>query len=185
MNKTLLLSMLLSATILSITSCKKDDPDPINEEEVITTLTYTLTSPGGTSVVLNFVDLDGDGANAPVITGGTLEANQTYTGRIELLNESETPAEDITTEIQEEDEDHQFFFESDLSGVTVAYTDTDADGNPVGLNTTLTTADAGSGNLKITLHHEPDKSADGVANGDITNSNGETDIEVTFPIDVQ
>ena len=33
----------------------------------------------------------------------------TYSGTMTLLNESETPAEDITIEIQEEDDEHQFF----------------------------------------------------------------------------
>jgi len=74
----------------------------------------------------------------------------------------------------------------------------DADGNPVGLSSTLTTGAAGSGTLTVTLRHEPMKSATGVtlrhepmksatgvADGDITNAGGETDIEIVFPVDVQ
>jgi len=156
-----------------------------NEEEVITTLTMTLTPTSGDVVTLSFQDLDGDGANAPVITGGTLQANASYTGALELLNESESPAESITEEIAEEDAEHQFFFSSTVSGLSVAYTDTDGDGNPVGLSTTVTTGDAGAGNMTVILRHEPDKNADGVSGGDISNAGGETDIEVTFPITVQ
>ena len=44
---------------------------------------------GAVPVVLSFTDLDGDGGNAPVINGGTLQANTTYTGTIDLLNEAE------------------------------------------------------------------------------------------------
>ena len=41
------------------------------------------------------------------------------------------------------------------------------DGNPVGLATSLTTGAAGSGTYTIHLEHEPEKSASGVASGDI------------------
>ena len=177
---------LFLALPLLLTSCDKDDPVIPNEEELITTVNYTLTSSDGQDVVLlSFVDLDGDGENQPTIMGGTLSANTVYTGSIELLNEAESPAEDITEEVQEEDDEHQFFFQSTISELVVSYTDQDGDGNPVGLNTSITTGAPDSGNLTVTLRHEPVKDAAGVSAGDITNAQGETDIEVTFPIDVQ
>ena len=180
------LSFLALMSIMALTSCEKDDPVIPPEEELITTLTYTLSpAGGGADVVLSFVDLDGDGGNAPEITGGTLSANETYTGSIILLNESEAPTEDITQEIREEDDAHQFFFQTDISGLIITYDDQDADGNPVGLTTSLTTGDSSNGTLSIILRHEPDKSGTGVADGVITNAGGETDIEVTFNIDVQ
>lgn len=173
-------------TVSTIVSCKKETPETPHEHEVITTLKYTLTpADSGTVVVLTFKDLDGEGGNEPIITGGTLAANTAYTGAIKLLNESETPVEDMTAEIKEEDKEHQFFFVSTITGVSVSYDDQDADGKPVGLKTKLTTGAAGNGNLKVTLKHEPNKSASGVSSGDITNAGGETDIEVTFPINVQ
>ena len=175
-------------SLISIMSCSDDPEDPIieNEEEVITTLTYTLTpSEGGSAVVLSYQDLDGDGANEPTITNGTLSAETTYSGALTLLNETESPAESITEEIEEEDADHQFFFVTTVSGLSVAYADTDDDGNPVGLASTLTTGAAGSGNLTVTLKHEPDKSASGVSDGVITNAGGETDISVTWTITVE
>ena len=169
-------------------SCDPDDPDPINEEEVITRVTYTLTPVGGGSTVsLVFSDPDGDGGTAPVITGGSLALGKTYTGVITLLNEAANPDEDITTEVQEEGEDHQFFF-SVSTGLTdafeLAYTDADAKGNPIGLKTELTTVKAGTGTLRLTLRHLPNKTASGVKNGDITNAGGETDVEVDFPVTV-
>ena len=171
-----------------IFSCDPDDPDPINEEEVITRVTYQLTPVGGGAIVnLNFSDPDGDGGTAPVITGGTLAAGKTYTGKLTLLNEAANPDEDITTEIEEEGVDHQFFFSvsSGLDGAfELAYTDVDAKGNPIGLTTELTTVKAGSGTFRITLRHLPNKTASGVKNGDITNAGGETDIEVDFPVTV-
>ncbi len=176
--------LLLCSFVLFSTSCDKEDPEIINEEEVITTLTYTLTpQDGGAPVVMSFRDLDGDGGNAPTITGGTLNANATYSGSLVLLNEQESPAEDITTEIREEAEEHQFFFISDDDSVTASYntSDVDADGLPVGLIHNVTTTDAGSANLTVILRHEPSKTAENDPNA----AGGETDIEVTFPITVQ
>jgi hypothetical protein len=186
MKKEIFLIALVSTCSLLFTACEKDDPVIPNEEELITTLNYQLTpTDGGSTVTLSFKDLDGDGGNAPTISGGTLLANKTYAGTLDLLNESETPAESITAEIAEEDEEHQFFFQTTISDLSITYTDQDASGNPVGLSSTLTTEAAGSGTITIILRHEPNKSASGVSGGDIANAGGETDIEVTFPLSVQ
>ncbi len=183
--KFLFISLLFSSSLF-FTSCDPEVIDPPVDPELITTLNYTLTPMGGgTAVMLSFQDIDGDGGNAPIITDGVLAANQTYTGAIELLNESESPAENITEEIEAEDDEHQFFYQTSVSDLSLVYTDQDGNGNPIGLTTTLTTGDAASGNLTIILRHQPDKSASEVSNGDISNAGGETDIEVTFPISVQ
>lgn len=172
--------------LLILSSCNDDDVTPDNDEEVITTLTLSLTpSSGGVPVVMVFQDLDGDGGNAPTVTGGTLAANTTYSGSATFLNEAESPAEDITEEIEEEDEEHQVFYAASGINITPSYNDMDEDGNPIGLATTMQTGSASSGTLTVTLRHEPNKSATGVSAGDITNAGGETDIEVTFPVSIQ
>lgn len=172
--------------LLSLPACNDDDIDDNPDEEVITTLNYSLFSTSAPSVTLSFRDLDGDGGTAPTISGGTLMANTTYTGTVEFLNESVTPTEVVTEEIEEEDDEHQLFFVPSTSlNATVEYTDTDDDGNPVGLSTTLMTGEASDGQLTIILRHQPNKSADGVAGGDIENAGGETDIEVTFDVTIQ
>ncbi|MFT4970369.1 MAG: hypothetical protein ACI9O4_002125, partial [Chitinophagales bacterium] len=123
--------------------------------------------------------------DAPIISGGILSANESYVGTLVLLNETENPADNISLEVEEEGDEHQFFFQSTLSDVSVAYNDQDVNGNPIGLSSTLTTANVGTGSLTITLRHEPNKFASGVSNGALSNAGGETDIEVTFPFDVQ
>ena len=184
MKKTNLLFLLGFILCLASWSCDDDDPVIENEEEVITTVIYTLNSSAG-AATFTFVDLDGDGAMEPSIINGTLAANTTYSGSLEFLNQSETPAEDITEEVAEEDDEHQVFYASTVAGLSVAYNDADDDNNPLGLATTLTTGDAGTGTMTITLRHEPNKSAAGVSDGDIANAGGETDIEVTFDVVVQ
>jgi hypothetical protein len=185
--KPLILSSIF-ISLITIVSCSDDPEDPIveNEEEVITTLTYTLTPfKGGSAVVLSYRDLDGDGDGEPTITNGTLSPATTYTGALTLLNETESPAESITEEIEEEDADHQFFFVTTMSDLQIVYADTDSNGNPLGLLTSVTTGEAGSGIIQVILRHKPDKIASGVASGDITSAGGETDIDIEFAVTVE
>ncbi len=184
--------LLVFGLLVSIASCSDDDdttPEIVNEEEVITTITVSLTPVGdSTPIVFRSQDLDGDGPNDAMVTFGTLTANTTYLGTVELLNELEDPAEDITEEVALEDDEHQMFYtpiNGAESSIMVMYTDADDDGNPIGLTFSLTTGDAATGNLSVVLRHLLDKNASGVAEGDITNAGGDTDIEVSFPITIQ
>ena len=92
-------------TLLLLGSCSSDDdtPELVNEEELITTLTVTLVPEGGgTSITLTTQDLDGDGPNEPIISvSSNLSAGVTYNGNISLLNETDSPAENITEEVEE------------------------------------------------------------------------------------
>lgn len=193
MKKSIFLILLLILAIV-FTGCSDDDPPaPVNEEEVITTMTIILTPPSGADIVLKHFDEDGEGPDDPIVTVDGVETNQvtlatgtTYTGSIELLNETEDPAENITEEVQEEADEHQFFYTIGTGlDVTTTYEDEDGDGNPIGVEFTLTANTASSGDLTFTLRHEPNKSASGVAGGDMTNADGETDISETFSITVE
>jgi hypothetical protein len=171
--------------ITSLISCDKDEVKPVNEEEVITTVTTTLTN-GSTVITLKSRDLDGDGPTAPIVTvSSNLNSNTVYTGAVTFLNETVSPADDITVEVKEEGYEHQLFFQVPTALGTFAYTDTDKNGKPIGLTFTLTTKSASTGNLLVTLRHLPNKSASGVATGDITNAGGATDAAITYPIVVQ
>ncbi len=179
------LYILSLASILFVTSCEKD-PEVPNEEELITTLIYTLKPVGGgPSVIFSFRDLDGDGGLDPVIVQGTLEPLSLYDGTVQLLNEAESPAVDITDEVEEESDEHQFFYTFSNVNATSAYTDMDANLNPVGIATRLTTGSASEGSMTIILRHLPDKLAAGVSDGDPTNAGGETDIEVSFVLKIE
>ncbi|MDZ4846690.1 MAG: hypothetical protein SH857_14205 [Chitinophagales bacterium] len=184
--KWLLVLTTLSFSVF-LNGCKDDSPDPVNEEELITTLRLTFTPTAGSPVVLQYQDLDGDaGGNPPVLTGDTLNANTAYAVVVEVLNESVDPADNITEEVEEEGEEHQFFFQfSSALNLSFTYSDLDAGGYPIGLASSAQAGAASMGTLTVTLRHEPNKHATGVEDGDMTNAGGETDIEVTFDVVIQ
>ncbi len=186
MNKLFFYPALFLGFTLLITGCAKD-PDPVNESELITSVTMTWTPQGsGAPVLFQFKDLDGPGGAAPTIISGALDANATYTVSMALLNEAVTPAININQEILDEGPEHQFFFAT-TQGISLSfsYDDTDTNGAPIGLETTMLTGAAATGKLQVTLRHGLDKGAAGVAQGDITNAGGETDLQVEFDLVIQ
>ena len=179
--------------VMFITSCKKDEDDPVtptappvNEEELITTVRITFNTLSDAEYkYFVFTDLDGDGGNAPVITADTLSEDSIYNMNIEVLNESVSPIEEITQEIVAEGVDHQFFYQVTGANLLLAYGDADATAMPIGQSGSCIAGGPSTGTLKLTLRHMPDKNAAGVSAGDIANAGGDTDIEVTFPAVVQ
>lgn len=192
--KEILAVLLLVATLFS---CEKDDPEDIHEHEVFSNVSLHLTpQDGGEEIEFHWHDENGDlVVDADEIENGSLAANTTYSAVISFdeeehededdahgHDEDEDEHESLDEEILGEAEEHQIFF-STVTGLTITYEDKDADGNPLGLETTFTTdATFTGGDVTITLRHEPTKDAEGVANGDITNAGGETDVEVTFDL---
>jgi hypothetical protein len=173
---------LLLAVPLAFSSCKKDkaDPQPDEDNEQITTVTYVLTPVGGgTAATVTWKDTDGTGGNAPTIGTLNLQPNTTYTGALTLLDETKNPVARISEEVAEEKDDHLFFFESTPANLlSITRTDRDSKNFEVGLTTQLVTTAAGTGTLKITLRHQP-----GTKNG--TFAPGDTDVEVTFQVTVR
>jgi hypothetical protein len=51
-----------------------------------------------------------------VTVSGDLLVNTTYSGAVTFLNESVTPVDDITVEVQEEGLEHQLFFRLEAIG---------------------------------------------------------------------
>lgn len=182
--KTLILAFIVGLTIIS---CSDDDgnaPLPVNEEEIITTVSVTLTPQGGgANVILISRDLDGDGPNDAVVeVSGGLTENTSYSGEVQFLNETETPAENITIEVVEEAEEHQVFYVASGSlNATFEYLDFDANDNPLGTLFSMDTGAASTGTLTVVLRHEPNKPNDGTPSG----AGGETDVNVTFDLVIE
>jgi hypothetical protein len=174
---------------LAVAACKKEkkqtvtNPTNPNEEELITTFKIVFVDTNGVlpNVEARFVDTDGPGGNAPTVFDTIrLSANATYNATITLLNESVTPVQDITVEVEEEGVDHLFCF-GVLSGLNISSivrTDADANGLPIGIHSRWSIGGASSGTTTIRLRHQP-----GVKNGQC--DPGETDIELNFHTIIQ
>ncbi len=180
------LSFLRSASIaitaiLLFNRCDKTDPEPVNEEEVITTFQITLASTGAHPVTLKFFDVDGEqGSIEPVITvSGSLKASTLYTAIIELKNETTNPAINVSEEVAEEADDHLFCFDSSAPNVVIDYEDEDSNGLPLGLVSSWQTAAAGETSVTVALRHQA-----GTKTGECPGA-GETDVEVTFDLLVE
>lgn len=192
--KFFLIGLFLSGML--IVSCSDDDLPPAeNEEEVINEVTLTFSPVGGgADVVGTYVDPDGEGTENPVLSNIELTAGTTYNLSITMENTLVSPVEDITEEVREEGDEHQVFF-SWTDGVfanptgsgninatgSVNYTDQDSNGNPIGLSTDWTAANQSStgGQFTILLKHQPD-----VKSATTTSADGETDIDITWVINV-
>ena len=124
----------------------------------------TFTSQATDEVVeAQWADIEDDGD--PVIDDIDLTNGETYDLSIAIWNELEDPAEEVTPEILEEALEHQMFVygsavdgpASDSADAVVLhdYVDMDADGNPLGLENTITTIESGTGVFSLLLRHMP------------------------------
>ena len=205
MNKNIFKINLLLLSLLSLvvfTSCEEDNvvPDEEHEEEIITDIklvfTPTNTLSGLASVEATAQDPDGEGVQELQVLGSIdLAVNASYTLTYEIMNNLETPGEDIGEEILEEGAEHQIFYSFtdgaftsptgngniDNASDPVNYNDSDSNGNPIGLSTAWTTGGAlSSGSFTVRLQHQPDlKTSTSTAN------TGDTDFELTFVLNIQ
>jgi len=179
-----------SPTGPSDTNGQEEDDHGPGEEELITTIEITLTpSGGGAPYTVRWRDLDGEGGNHPVVDRIELDAGTVYNGAVRVLNETESPPENITEEVEEEAEAHQFFYATlgGFSPASVTYADKESDyvtnsgaDHPVGIAFTLSVPEnAATGQLRVTLSHYDDVPKDGV------NPSDETDIDVFFGVYVR
>jgi hypothetical protein len=180
---------------LSLTSCESDDPVIENDGEVIT------------DVILNFQELDATGnlvgavttfsasdpqgievGATPTIDDVTLTKGKTYQLNIEVRNSIEN--EDITEEILEEGDEHQFFFlgTAFVGSPVLTYQYDDLSGELIGVQGIVTVASSpgfNTANMRIVLRHDLDKNFPGATNPSFENfvqAGGESDLDITFPL---
>jgi len=196
----MLVATVAMLSLAVLTSCDDtDDPAKEDTPELITKATLTFTpSGGGTTVTATATDPDGTGIQDIAIDGPiNLADNTSYTLTIQLINELADPGEaeyNITEEVEEEGDEHMFFFSwtnnvfSDPAGNgnidnrsdDVNYNDEDDNDRPIGLETSWTTSTASSGKFRVVLKHQPELKT--ATSGSDT---GETDIDIEFDINVQ
>jgi hypothetical protein len=188
--------LVLMSGLVFLSGCD-EDPEPENIPEEITRVVLTFTSAGAAPIEVEANDPDGDGPLDIVIEPISLVANREYTLTIQMFNGLLDPSDDeynITTEIKEEDEEHQLFFGWSTglftsptgtgnigSAGVVNYEDFDEGGLPVGLETTWTTGAASSGEktFQVILAHQPE-----IKSATSTSNDGEAEVDVTFSISI-
>lgn len=196
-----LLIGLLSSSLI-FTSCGDDDdaPEEENEVEVITDVTLVFTNKADKDDVVKASAKDPDGIGAKeleLVDGGNinLTSGVTYTLTFEISNALDSDdVEDIAEEIEEEDDEHQLFFEFtdgaftsptgngniDKASDPINYKDKDDDGNNVGLKTEWTAGSARSGGkFRVQLQHQPD-----IKTATTGAKDGDTDFDLTFKLNI-
>ncbi len=180
MKKFKIIFAMLALGAFLFTACDKDDDHNQDEQELITTVKLTFTEVGGGSTTFTVKDLDGDGGNPPVADEIKLKANTAYTIGVAFLDESKAGhAHDLTEEVKTEADEHLVCFSTTGGLSAPVIGDQDGNGKPLGLESAITTGEAATGNLKVSLKHLPNKSATDPC------ATGETDVEVTFPVTVE
>ena len=168
-----------------ITSCNNDDdPEPVNEVELITnvTLTFTNTANSGDVVVMKNIAPDGQEGAFTNSVNGTFTAGQSYSLSLNITNESDPADVDdvLNNDIIPEGDEHFFKYNNSLSMGMIRDVDNveGAYGSNLGAKTTWTTGAAGTGNIQIILVHQPvtvdDSNEFGISSG------GDEDFNITF-----
>lgn len=187
-------SILTITTILTFSSCKKDDPkNPVatNPQEVLTTVIISGYNQNDSNNLNNqfsykWEDLDGDGGNAPTIDTLVLDTGIEYRCQMLILDKTKTPFDTVSFAIEEKKNEHQFFYAPSANLVGTFSTEIlDFDDNnpklPVGLKFNLSTKSNQTnvlpllGTLNMVLSHY-----DGVPKS--SSKSSESDIDINFPV---
>jgi hypothetical protein len=179
----------LTIALLSVAlfNCKKDEHlDPHDDNELITRVDLVFTDSANKSTNFSFQDKDGDSRTSPEKFDKIILAKgKDYTLKIEVYDDTKTPAALISEEIAVESDVHLFVFKSNPTGLlTTTLTDKDKHGLPVGLTSTVkTAATAGKGTYQVLLKHQPVLNGVKVKTG--REEGGSTDIDLSFEVEVQ
>jgi len=203
-------------------SAGNDVPAVEHDHEVITDVELIFTNDADSTdvVIASAVDPDGEGIEQLTIEDAiNLDAGKTYTLTFGIWNKLEDDhdhddhddegghddhddegdhddhddeGENVAEEIEDEDDEHQFFFSFtegafsnpagngniDEASDPINYLDKDANGHNVGLSTSWTTStDADTGKFTVVLMHQP-----GVKTATSGVDDGDADFELEFDL---
>jgi hypothetical protein len=198
------LNIPLILSVLLLSGCGTDDPKKEDVPELITKATMTFTPASGSPVVATATDPDGAGVQNMKVDGPiNLTKNTSYVLTIKLINGLASVGQDgydVSAEVEEEGDEHQFFFSwtneafsdpagngnvdnrSDALNYTGGTNSKDKNNKPLGLTTSWKTAltSSSNGTFRVLLKHQPDLKSD------VSDSNtGETDLDINFNLNVQ
>lgn len=174
---------LLAFSPFLLFSCSESSTDSHDDDDhdFITTIKMVVKD-SVTEELSTYVweDIDGPGGAAPNrIDTIRLKSGHAYTAELTVLNNSINPADDLTTEIVEDADEHQFFYTTDLP-LTILYLDKDKNNKPLGQKIKINTGTVGGGPLTIELSHYDDP-----ADKNGIDPSDETDISVDFPVSIR
>lgn len=190
MTKHFRILILFGSLTLLFSACKKnkkDDPKPETpievgggDEENVTRVVLYLTN-GTTKDTVTYKDMGGITKDSLLLMAST-----TYSVEVKVFDDTKTPADTVSSEIEEEANFHRFHYTftptSGTPSLTSSITDLDTKTppQPLGLKFNLATGTGiGKGNFKINLRHF----AGGVEKTSDPNG-GDSDISIEFPVRV-
>lgn len=175
-------TFIIAALTLILSSCDRNkdkvgEPQQETDEELITTMKLIVSdSATQDSFIYSFRSQD----NTSTFDTIRLKQNKTYFVTTLLLNESVSPIDTVSKEVEEESTSHQLFYIPSIGAdLKVSYLDADPNGVPLGLNVKFKSGIASSGTLKTLLKHQPDSKPTS-GSGDFTI--GSTDVELVWPV---
>ncbi len=199
-----LLLLLSTTSFILLTSCKNDDPEPENIPELITKVTLKFTpAGGGAEMIITATDPDGEGVQDIKVDGPiNLIKGTQYTLSLDLINGLYKPGDagyNITTEVEEEGEEHQFFFRfsdgifssptgtgnikdnASSTAESINYLDNDVSNIPIGISTSWTSSNTAlmDKSFRVLLKHQP-----GIKSSTSTSLDGESDLDISFVVNV-
>ncbi|HVU54799.1 MAG TPA: hypothetical protein VHD83_07080 [Puia sp.] len=187
MRKGFCLTLTAGLIMLFFYACKKDEktvspPLPGNEFLTTVRLVATNTADANDVQVATITDTTiiahpADSINHPTLT---LKAGSTYNVSVLFLDETKTPAGNVTDDIYDRRNYHLLCF--DISGgatLTVARTDLDTNNPPlpIGLQDKFTTGAASTGTLNVQLRHQPN-----AKNGSCDPGSSDADVDFNIVI---
>ncbi len=178
------ITILLLALFFVVTSCSKEEVEPNDDNELVTTVKLSFKSSTGNIKSFYWRDKQGDGVMDsvdPIL----LDKNSTYEMSIALLDETKNPVFDISEEIKEEADVHLFFYKVTPTGLlSVQIKDLDKKGIPIGLLADIRSQYVpGNGNFQVILKHQPPVNGKAVKTG--AEDGGSTDVDVSFPVSIR
>lgn len=173
----------VSILLLTLNGCSKEEKTvspPLPGNEFLTTVQLIVTNSANAADVQTvswrqLPDQPVDSSNAKL----ALKANSVYTVAVKFLDETKSPAGNVTDDISDRRNYHLVCFVATGAALTVVRTDMDTNTPPlqVGLEDSFTTAAASTGTLNVQLRHQPN-----AKNGDC--APGSTDADANFSVTI-
>lgn len=187
MKKILKVAALSVALTALLNACNKDEKNvdaPPPDNEVITTVQLKAVNVADSTdtMTAKWVKMDPADTSAPDVSHAVLnlKKNTVYNVEVSFLDESQSPADDITAEVRDRGNYHLVCL-TPATGLNLMIAATDQDTHtpalPIGLSNTFTTGAVSSGSLQVQLHHQPT-----LKTGDC--SLGSIDADVSFTVNV-